>query len=112
MHGILSPNLVTALDALGIVVPAASNALPALTQAARRHDLSLRIERGAIAHRQASPAYRAIVWPSVCGRRESLAAQRLIARGHGATGAEALAHALLEALRAQYAARARELARV
>ena len=109
MQGILTSDLVAALEAVGVDVPSGGNALPALTAAAHRHDLSLRIESGAASRRQAAPSYRAVVWPSVCGPRESQAAQRLAARGHGDTGAEALAWALLDALKVMRVARAREL---
>lgn len=110
MHGILTSDLIAALEDVGVDVPAASNALPALTAAARWHDLSLRIESGAVSRRRQPAGYRAIVWPSVCGQRESQAAQRLATRGHGATGAEALAWALLDALKVLRVAQARELA--
>jgi hypothetical protein len=110
MHGILTSDLIAAPAEVGVGVPAASNALPALTAAARWHDLSLRIESGAASRRQQAPAYRAVVWPSVCGQRESQAAQRLAARGHGATGAEALAWALLDALKVMRVTQARERA--
>ena len=110
MHGILTADLIAALEDVGVEVPAASNALPALTAAARWHDLSLRIESGMGSRRQSAPRYRAVVWPSVCGQRESQAAQRLAARGHGATGAEALAWALLDALKVLRVAQAREMA--
>ncbi|MCA9862477.1 MAG: hypothetical protein R2853_18755 [Thermomicrobiales bacterium] len=109
MQGILTSDLIAALEAVGVEAPAASNALPALTEAARWHDLSLRIESGAVSRRQHAPSYRAVVWPSICGQRESQAAQRLATRGHGATGAEALAWALLDALKIMRAAQAREL---
>lgn len=110
MQGILTPDLIAALEDVGVEVPAASNALPALTAAARWHDLSLRIESRAGSRRQAAPAYRAVVWPSVCGQRESQAAQRLAVRAHGTTGAEALAWALLDALKIMRVAQAREMA--
>jgi hypothetical protein len=110
MHGILTSDLIAALEEVGVEVPAASNALPALTWAARQHDLSLRIESGAPSRRQPAPTYRAVVWPSACGQRESQAAQRLAARGHGTTGAEALAWALLDALKVMRVAQTRELA--
>ncbi|MFN8663407.1 MAG: hypothetical protein U0075_16070 [Thermomicrobiales bacterium] len=110
MHGILTSDLIAALEDVGVDVPAASNALPALTAAARWHDLSLRIESGAVSRRRQPAGYRAVVWPSVCGQRESQAAQRLATRGHGATGAEALAWALLDALKVLRVAQARELA--
>lgn len=110
MQGILSAELITALADVGVEVPAAGNALPALTAAARWYDFSLRIERGAASHRQHALVYRAVVWPSVCGPRESQAALRLSARGHGGTGAEALAWALLDALKVQRVAQMRELA--
>jgi hypothetical protein len=108
MHGILTSDLIAALEDAGVEVPANGNALPALTAAARWHDLSLRIESGIASRRQPAPTYRAVVWPSVCGQRESQAAQRLAARGHGATGAEALAWALLDALKVMRVAQARE----
>jgi hypothetical protein len=108
MHGILTSDLIAALEDVGVGVPSGSNALPALT-AARCHDLSLRIESCATSRHQQTPGYRAVVWPSVCGQRESQSAQRLAARGHGATGAEALACAILDALKALRAAQAREL---
>ena len=110
MHGILTSDLIAALEDVGVDVPAASNALPALTAAARWHDLSLRIESGTVSRRRQPGGYRAIVWPAVCGQRESQAAQRLATRGHGATGAEALAWALLDALKVLRVAQARELA--
>ena len=110
MQGILTSDLIAALEDVGVDVPAGSNALPALTAAARWHDLSLRIECGAALRRQPTPTYRALVWPSVCGQRESQAAQRLAARGHGVTGAEALAWALLDALKVMRLAQVRELA--
>src|SRR5215218_6643811 len=108
MHGILTSDLIAALDEVGVEVPSASNALPALTAAARWHDFSLRIERGPASRRQSAPRYRAAVWPAVCGQRESRAAQRLAARGDGATGAEALARALLDALKVMRVVQARE----
>lgn len=110
MHGILPTDLINELAEVGIAAPAAGNALPTLTAAARGHDLSLRIESGA-ATRPAERAYRAVVWPTLCGGRESQAAQRLAARASGATGAEALARALLGAIRAVRVAQSRELAR-
>ena len=109
MHGVLTSDLIAALEDVGVEVPAGVNALPALTAAARWHDLSLRIESRAVSRRQSLPGYRAVVWPSVCGQRESQAAQRLAARGHGATGAEALAWALLDALKVVRVAQAREM---
>lgn len=110
MHGILTSDLIAALEDVGIEVPTTSNALPALTAAARWHDLSLRIERKATSRHQVAPTYRAVVWPSVCGQRESQAAQRMATRGHGATGAEALAWALLDALKVMRVAQSRERA--
>jgi hypothetical protein len=110
MHGSLPSDLIAALADVGVDVPSGTNALPALTAAARQHDLSLRIESGAVSRRQAELTYRAVVWPSVCGHRESQTAQLLAARGYGDTGAEALARALLVALKTLQVARARELA--
>lgn len=110
MHGILPCDLIAALEDVGVEVPVTSSALPALTAAARWNDLSLRIESGAMSRRQAALTYRAVVWPSACGQRESEAARRLAARGCGATGAEALARALLDALTVMRSARARERA--
>ncbi len=110
MHGILTSDLIADLEDVGIEVPSARNALPALTAAARWLDLSLRIESNMRSRPHLAPTYRAVVWPSVCGKRESQAAQRLAARGHGATGAEALARALLDALKVMRVAQARELA--
>ena len=110
MQGILSSDLIAALADVEVHVPPGRNALPALTAAARWHDLSLRIESGAVARRQTAPTYRAVVWPSVCGPRESQASQRLASRGYGATGAEALAWALVDALKVMRLAQARELA--
>lgn len=110
MHGTLTSDLIAALADAGVEVPETTDALPALTAAARWHGLSLRIESGGASRRQTNPSYRAVVWPSVCGQRESQAAQRLAARGHGATGAEALAWALLDALKTMRVAQARALA--
>jgi hypothetical protein len=110
MHGILTADLIAALEDVGVEVPAGSNALPALTAAARWHDLSLRIESGSGSRRQPAAMYRAVVWPSACGQPESQAAHRVAARGHGATGAEALARALLDALKVMRVAQVRERA--
>ena len=85
MHGILIPDLIAALAAAGI-------------------------ERGVVPRHESMPIYRAVVWPSVCGQRESQAAQRLAARGYATTGMEALARVLLDALGVMRVAQARELA--
>lgn len=108
MDGALRRELVVALADIGIIVPWADNALPALWEAAAARDLAFRIDHAA--YRRPTPrAFRAVVWSAQQKRGVRERLRRPTGRGFGESGVVALARALLDAHSAGIFARARSL---